>query len=220
MEINMNNNKIAARIAGALFLIAMVTSLVGGNIISSILGAPDYLTKMSVEKNQMFIGVILEFINGISVVGIAVMLAPIIRKHNDRAAIGYVSFRILEAISCIIAAIIPLSNIALSREYIKAGNSEAYYQTIGTLLSSARTDVANLPIPVFFSLGALILYSCLFTYKLVPRPIAAWGFISVIMILIANLLQIGFPVMLFIALPMILNEIFLGVWLIVKGIKQ
>ncbi len=39
----MNSNRKTARIVGALFLTAMVTSILGGGLIESVLNAPDYL---------------------------------------------------------------------------------------------------------------------------------------------------------------------------------
>jgi hypothetical protein len=81
---------------GALFLIAMVGSLVGGTWLESITGAPDYLTTVSANEAQVIIGVLLELINCAAVVGIAAMLYPILKKHNENIARGYFGFRILE----------------------------------------------------------------------------------------------------------------------------
>ena len=53
----MNPKKTTARIAGALFLLAMVTSLVGGAWLESILTAPDYLATVSGSEAQVLLGV-------------------------------------------------------------------------------------------------------------------------------------------------------------------
>ena len=88
-----------ARIVGALFLIAMVTSLVGGFWLESIISAPDYLATVSANETQVVIGVLLELINGIAVIGIAVMMFPIFKKHDEALALGYVALRIIEAVA-------------------------------------------------------------------------------------------------------------------------
>lgn len=214
----MNTNKKTARIVGVLFLTAMVTSLLGGGLLESILNAPNYLINVSANTTQVLIGMFLELINGIAVVGIAVMLFPILKPHNESIALGYVSFRIIESVFCIVSAISPLSLITLSQEYLKAGASDAsYFQTLGTLFITARAHLAGLLIPVFFCLGALLFYYLLYQSKLIPRFISVWGLVGVVLVLTLNLLEIGISTGMILALPIILNEIFLGIWLIVKG---
>lgn len=69
-----NRENKTARIVGALFLIAMVASLVGAGLIEPMLAAPDYLSNGSTYSTQATVGVLLELINGIAVIGIAVMI--------------------------------------------------------------------------------------------------------------------------------------------------
>ena len=146
---------------GLLFLIAMVASLLGGAaFIGPILSAPDYLVAIAGNETQVIIGVILELINGIAVFGIGVLLFPIIKQHNERIALGYLGFRIIESVFCCVIVISPLSLITLSQEYFKAGATNApYFQAVGALSIAQRASVADLLIPVFLSLGALLLYS-------------------------------------------------------------
>ncbi|MFQ6120475.1 MAG: DUF4386 domain-containing protein [Methanosarcinales archaeon] len=217
----MNTNKKTARIVGVLFLTAMVTSLLGGGLLESILNASDYLINVSANTTQISIGMYLELISSIAVVGIAVMTFPIFKKHNEALALGYVGFRIIESLFMIVSAIIPLSLITLSQEYLKAEVSNApYFQTLGTLLIGARANLAGLLIPIFLSLGALLFYYLLYQSKLIPRFISVWGFIGVASILLLNLLKVNVTIGIFLALPIILNEIFLGIWLIVKGFNS
>jgi hypothetical protein len=217
----MNANKRTARIVGALFLTAMVTSLVGGVWLESMLSAPDYLTTVSASETQVIIGVLLELINCAAVVGIAVLLFPILKKLNEALALGYVGVRVVEAAILTVAVISPLVLITLSQEYVAAGASDAsYFQTLGTLLIAARAHMAGLLVPVFFSLGALLLYCLLYQSKLVPRFISVWGLIGVASVFTWNLLEafgLSISAGLVFGLPIILNEIFLGFWLIVKG---
>jgi hypothetical protein len=217
----MNTNKKSGRILGALFLIAMVTSLVGGIWLESFLAAPDYLATISANETQVLLGVLLELINCIAVVGIAAVLFPLMRKYNEALAAGYLGTRVIEAIVLSVAVISPLLLVTLSQEYLAAGASDAaYYQTAGALVIAARGHLASLLTPIFFSLAALLLYYFLYQSRLVPRFISVWGFIAVVSLFTWNMVEaFGMSVsagMVF-ALPMILNEIFLGLWLIVKG---
>lgn len=220
----MNSNRKTARIVGALFLIAMVASLVGGIWLESILSAPDYLATVSVSRTQVVIGVLLELVNGIAVVGIAVMMFPLFKKQDEALALGYVAFRIIEAVIAIAAVISPLSLIALGQVYAEAGAPDAtYLQALGTSFMAVRAQLVGPLLGIFFSLAALLFYYLLYQTKLVPRFISVWGLIAVALVLTWNLLvafgvSVGIGIIL--ALPMILNEIFLGIWLIVKGFNS
>jgi hypothetical protein len=207
---------------GGLFLIAMVASLLGGGLVESVLSAPDYLVAMTEHETRVIIGVLLELINGIAVVGIGVLMFPILKRHNESIALGYLALRIIESVFCCMIVISPLSLVALSQEYAQSGALDAaYVQMIRTLSVAERAGVASLLIPVFLSLGALLLYSTLYQFRLLPRYISAWGFIGAALILLLNLLltfnvEVGMVAIVF-ALPIISNEIFLGIWLMVKG---
>jgi hypothetical protein len=218
----MNTNRRTAKIIGALFLIAMVASILGGGLVESVLSAPDYLVAMADHETRVIIGVLLELINGIAVVGIGVLMFPILKRHHEPIALGYLVLRIIEAVFCCVIVISPLSLLALSREYAQASALDTVYVQMIRILSVAeRAGVASLLIPVFLSLGALLLYSALYQFRLLPRYIAVWGFIGAALILLLNLLltfniEVGMVALIF-ALPIISNEIFLGVWLMVKG---
>jgi hypothetical protein len=217
----MKKNKTTARIAGALFLLAMVTSLVGGVWLESVLAAPDYLTSVSATETQVLLGVLLELINCLAVVGIAAVLFPLMRQHNEALAAGYLGTRVVEAVILSVAAVSPLLIVTLSQEYLAAGTAEtAYFGTAGTLVMAAREHLASLLTPIVFSLGALLLYVFLYRSRVVPRFIPVWGFIGVAALFTWNMLEafgISISAGMVFALPMILNEIFLGFWLLAKG---
>jgi uncharacterized membrane protein len=76
---------------------------------------------------------------------------------------------------------------------------------------------------IFFSVGALLFYAVLIQSKLIPRWLSIWGLIGAVLILTWNLLGtfgISVSAGMILALPMILNEIFLGIWLIAKGFNS
>jgi hypothetical protein len=74
---------------------------------------------------------------------------------------------------------------------------------------------------VAFVLGAIGLYSLFYRSRLVPRFISAWGLIGVVLLIVANLLAVdvtaGFQPAAVLFLPIVLNELFLAIWLIVRG---
>jgi hypothetical protein len=219
----MNHTRTTARTVGVLFLAAMVGSLVGGVVfVEPYLAAPDYLMAVSENQTRVIVGVFLELINGLAVLGIGVLMFSILRAYDERTALGYLGLRIVESVFCCVIVISPLSLTTLSQAYVRAGASDAsYYQAAGALSIAQRASVAGLLIPVFLGLGALVFYRALYQFRLVPRFISIWGFVGAVLILAMNVLltfgvDIG-DVGLALALPIILNEIFLGIWLIARG---
>jgi hypothetical protein len=217
----MNTYRRTAVIVGAFFLIAMVTSLAGGIWLESILGAPGYLSVVSAYKVQVLTGSLLELINCLAVVGIAVGMFPIFKKQGEGLALGYVALRVIEAAVLVVAVISPLVLIPLSQQYVSAGSSDASsYQALGALLIAVRAQLAGLLVPIFFGAGALLFYSLLYRSRLVPRFIAVWGLIAVVLLLAWNLLEtfgLNVSAGVIFGLPIILNEVLLGIWLIAKG---
>jgi hypothetical protein len=217
----MNSNKKAARIVGVLFITATVASSLGFVILDPILNAPDILVSVSANTTQVIIGVLLLLIDSAAVVGIAVMLFPILKKHNEALALGYVGFRVIEAVMIIVAVIIPLTLITLSQEYVQAAAPDAsYFQTLGSLLLAVWDWALLLGIMIVFGLTALILNYLLYQSELVPRWLSGWGLIGAILLLAAGLLEIfGINLTDLINLPIALQEMVFAIWLIVKGFK-
>jgi hypothetical protein len=203
------NRKTAATV-GALFLIAMVASLLGGGMVQSVISAPDVVSE---NETLLVVGTLLELVNAIAVIGIGVLMFTVLKRHNETQAVGYLSLRIVEAVFCSLIVVSPLSLIRLGQNQPQAS---------AALSIAERASISGLLVPVFFSLGALLLYFSLYQSKLLPRFIPVWGLAATVLIFILNLLSIfglelGMGISMVFALPIILNEIFMGIWLIAKG---
>ncbi|UCC54211.1 MAG: DUF4386 family protein [Anaerolineaceae bacterium] len=96
---------------------------------------------------------------------------------------------------------------------------DSYFQTSGTLLNAAEdwsSIVENFP----YGLGALILYVLLYQSELIPRWLSVWGLAGAALMLVMGLLRLyGKPVV-YLAIPLILNELVLAGWLIVTGFNS
>lgn len=216
----MNSTQKHVRIAGLFFLLAMVASLVGGGLLEPILTTPNFLATSMSQESLLKTGVLLEMINAFAVIGIAVLLYPILKQFNEQIALGYFAFRLIESIVCVLAAVIPLLILTLVQSHAEGGApAGSNLQNLGISLLAIRTMTTTLLIPIFFGFGALLFYYLLYQTRLIPRFISIWGFIGVLGILIVAFTELnGILVMAFL-LPIILNEIFLVIWLIAKGFK-
>jgi hypothetical protein len=214
----MNTNRKTARIVGALFLFSNVTFILGAVVfVEPILGAADYLSQVSANRAQVILGVLLELINGVAYLGIGVLMFPILKQRFESMALGYVGFRIIEFVMQTLSDLSPLSLLTLSEEFVRAGAPAASsFQALGTLLLAERSWAFQM-VSITFGLGALLFYTMLYQSKLIPRFISIWGLVGATVGLV-NLVFDMFGVrILNLGFLMLLNELFLGVWLIVKG---
>jgi len=222
----MDTNRKTARIVGALFLTATVTGMLGDSLVGSILNAPDYLMNVYPNRSQVIIGVLISFILGLAVVGIAVFLFPILKKHNEPIALGYVGIRTAEFPLILVWSISPLLLITLSQEYVKAGDPDASsFQTFGAVLIALRYWAWRLVYIVNGVLTLMLAY-LLYKSKLIPRSISVLGLIGGAVLLLGTsldmfgLLDVNQGAGLLVVLPGGLFELILPIWLFVKGFNS
>lgn len=214
----MNTSKTTARIVGVLFLTVNVVFILGAVVfIEPILSSPDYLTLVSANRSQVILGVLLELINGIAYLGIAFLMFPILNQRFQSMALGYVAFRIVEFVMQTLSDISPLSLLTLSEDFAKAGSPAAsFFQTLGASLIAERFWAFQM-VTITFALGALMFYTMLYQSKLIPRFISIWGLLGATVVLVNAMLDMFGITPGNLGVLMLLNELFLGVWLIVKG---
>jgi hypothetical protein len=114
----------------------------------------------------------------------------------------------------------PLTILSLSDEFVSVGSPTASsFQTLGTSLLAERYWAFQM-VSITFVLGALMFYTMLYQSKLIPRFISIWGLLGAAVVLANTVLDmLGFPPG-NLGVVMLLNELFLGVWLIVKGFES
>jgi len=216
----MNSNRKTAIIVGVLFIIASVTSVASFFFFESIYDS-DYLTVVSANENQVLIGVLLMLTATASIVGIPIAIYPILKKHNESLALGYVGARIFEGFFFAFNIITLLSILSLSHEFVNAvAPNASYFQTSGTLLL-AEFEWNSILLDFPFALSALIFNYLLYKSKLIPRWLSGWGFIGGVLWLPGVLIgMFGLMDATFLAAPLGLQEMALAVWLIVKGFNS
>lgn len=214
----MDATRRTAAIVGALFLIAIAASLIGGAMVEGVLAAPDVLARAAGQTGTLTAGVILELVNALAVIGIAVALFPLFRQQGEGAALGYVALRILEAVALTAAAFIPVALVTLGRQAASANPAAAAsFAVLAEQLMVTRVGLTGIMVPLFFCLGALLLYLWVLRSHVLPRFIPAWGLAGVAGIAAVNVFAVGTAAAMILALPIILNEVLLGGWLLVKG---
>lgn len=221
----MNSERKTAIIVGVLFLLGWFAGAFGAILMKPILDDPNYLIKLTENKNLVMLEAFLQLVMAFAVAGIAIWLYPILRKHNEGLALGAVGFRIIENVFQIVAALGLLLLLTLSQEVVKADALTASnFQTLGSLLLAVRFWASLVLAQIGFCLGALMYYYVFYQSKLIPRWLSGWGIVAIILhltsVFLTMFLQIdpfsGSPII-FLSIPIGLQELTLAVWLIVKG---
>ena len=212
------------KVVGVLFFLQMATAILSYSVIlDPILYSEDFPTSMATNSTAVVIAVILDLVCGLSVFAIAVLLYPILNKYNERIALWYTGLRLGELMGFVITGVLLLTLLSMGMESQSLDSSGADQMiSWSTYLLSARVHTQNISL-FLYCFGASMFYFLLLRTELVPRFISLWGLVGLTGILTEILLSMfGISTASFmhlIMLPMGLNELFLGFWLIVSGLK-
>ncbi|MEK6753437.1 MAG: DUF4386 domain-containing protein [Chloroflexota bacterium] len=212
-----------------LWIVTAVGAIGGAILINPIINAPDYLTVVFPKSATITSGMLGWMINDIGIVFIGLLMYPILKKHSESMALGYLSMRMFESLLMIVGVFFAMLLIPLSREFIKAGAADtASFQVIGSVLKQAENWFLNLLQLIFLGLGGIILTSMLYQTKLVPRSISVFGFIGYALLLPAAIIGLfgildptpGGPGSI-LAVPVAIWEIIImPIWLFAKGFNS
>lgn len=215
----MDSNQITGRIVGALFLFIFISGIIIFQFLQGpVLFSEDYMAITATNSSRIIISVLLGILNGILSILIAIILFPVFKRYSHTLALLYVAFCILSFITIMIDNVSVVSMLELSREYVKAGNSNTL-QALGTLAFEKHwwTHYFYLLIscmPVF------VLYYTLYLSKLVPRIISVFGIGAVFLMFMEEVFSIfGHSISMDMLLPMALIQFIFPLWLVFKGLN-
>ncbi len=217
----MNTYKTTARIVGAMYLGGFVVGIGGDRLIQSVLGAPDRLGAVAANNMTVAIGAVLWLMAVAWDATHGVLMFPILKPHNERLAVGYLGFRIMDAVFIALMVLFILLQIPLGSEYLKVGASDTFYlQALSSVLIQAKLYAYDIGMSTLGLAGLMLCYT-LYRAKLLPRPLAIWGLVGYAVILCGMVSEImGSGLGLLSSLPGGLWEVFVGVWLIVRGFNS
>ncbi len=217
----MDTTRKIAVITGVLFILATLTGPLLATPLTPDTTGTDYIARFSAQPNQVAGGVLFWIISAFTGAGIAIAMYPVLKERNTGLALGSVIFRAIEASFYLVGKVILLSLLTLGQQYRTAGVADrTLLQAIGNLLVSVWENAAL--VAVFaFCVGAFMYYYLFFQSRLIPRWLSGFGIVAIILMMTACVLALfsGNRITSYIPLaaPIAVQEIVLGVWLIVKG---
>jgi hypothetical protein len=214
-----NTYRTTARIVGAMYLAGFIVGITGFVLIGSILSGPDHLATLPASSMLLAIAAVLWLMAAAWDAAHGVLMFPVLKQHNsERIAVGYLGFRIMDGLIIAIMVLFVLVQIPIGSEYLNAGASDASsLQALSTVFMQAQLDAYNIAM-ITLGISGLILCYSFYKSKLVPRILAVWGLVGYAVILCGSVVEVlGFNLLTIHAIPGGLWEVFIGVWLIVKG---
>ncbi|HTY92203.1 MAG TPA: DUF4386 domain-containing protein [Methanocella sp.] len=221
------------RFLGAAFLIVIVTSLIAGIPLNSIVGnssgasidpgsISDMLARVFNNPTLMHVSVLGGLLNSAGIVILATLLYVVLNGQNKTLALAALGLWLAEAIFFAIMQIGLLALIPLSHDFVNAtAPVPAFYQTLGDFFYNGIYSQGITIHMWFYCVGGLLWYYLFYRSKYVPRIISLFGLLAVTLGLAGIVFQLfGYSVPMFAFLPIGLFELIIGVWLLLKGIKD
>ena len=204
-----------SRLIGAFFLFGFLSYGGGFALVSSVLGAPDFLPALVARHSTVAVGAFLMLLNTVADIGKGVLFFPILECHGKRTALAYLSLMIVEVVLLDVGVVFLLMTIPLGQH---AG--EGWAQGVASLLTQANA-MAYQVAEAALGVGGVFLCLVLRRARLVPRFLADWGLVGYAIFVAGAVAEIlGIHVGVALSIPGGLFEIAIGVWLLSKSIRR
>jgi hypothetical protein len=219
----MNAVNKTSRILGFAFLFQFVTSISSGVFLNSAWSVPGNIreTMQKMANNPLLVrgNILLDMLTAVGVIFLGAMLFITLRKQNEKMALTALGFYILEGALLAVSRMETFSLLHISQEYVAAANPVLL--TMGQVAYESMDFVGSTLHMLAFCLGGILFYWLLFKSGVVPRILSLWGLITVFPMLVGTLTQIfGYTIPFYYYVPYIPFELVIGVWILVKGIKD
>jgi hypothetical protein len=218
----MKMNQINAKITGILFILGTTAPIFGGLLTAPIMESQDYLKNMASHQTTMIISIITILIMGLACAGISIAMYPILKKYRAAMALGAVGYRLMEGLLAVLVATCTSALLMISTQFVSADASSALQlQSLANLILSVKEWILNGPLLICWIIGAALYYTIFYQFNLVPRWLSLWGLIGITLTFFSSIFVMISPnfgtLQTICSLPILVQELVLAVWLIVKG---
>lgn len=173
------------------------------------------------------LGALFEVLTAITGVITAVALYSVARRHSERAALGFVTTRVMEAGLIFVGIIAIMATYTLRNDVTGTVGADAdSLLTTGHALVAIHDWTFLLGPGLMASLNALLIGSVMYRSRMLPRWIPTLGLIGAPLLIVSNTAvlfgaweQLSGPAMLLV-LPIAIWEFSFGVYMTVKGLRS
>lgn len=217
----MTNERKLGIFAGVFFLLATVCYMAGSAVAQSVLSAPDYLSSAFSQRYWLNLGLMLEFLNSVFVVGIAVAFYPIFRKKSESVAIAYVAFRLVEATVLVVSVVLLQQILHFSQSYAVADAGQKLTLQWAASQSTATSAMAFNFAMLMLGIGSVVMCLLLLRARMIPAILSVLGLVGYLCLVVSAVMGIfGLESSFILFIPGALFELIFPVLLIAKGFKK
>jgi hypothetical protein len=216
----MRSAKSTGRIIGMLLLVQLVGLTLGFILLMPI--TTSFLENAAGIASQIRVAVFLLFANGVLTMGIAIAAFPVLREYSYRMALWLLAFSIIWFSMQAVDNAHILSMLSLSQQYAEGGAANAeLFGALATALRSTRRWAHYTELLVI-DCWFFVFYGLLFRLSLIPRALAGFAVIMVIIHASGITLPVflGYSIVPLMAYSMALSYLAVGAWLVVKGFAE
>jgi hypothetical protein len=208
---------------GALYIATFLTSIPAALLYGPVLNDANYIVGAGPDT-RVLLGAFLELLLIIANIGTALALFSVLRRRHEGLALGYVAARVMECVFIGVGILSVLSIVTLRRH---ASGADAAALIVAGRSLVAVHDWTFLLGPGMCGLwNGLILGYLLYSSGLMPRRLTWFGLIGGPLVAISGIAVLfglyaqTSSVSGIITVPEIIWEASIGIWFVVKGLRQ
>lgn len=207
-----------SRIIGGLFIGGFLAYGTGFALVTSVVGAPDFLTTIAAHQSTLVLGALLMLLTIVTDVWRAVVFFPVLGERGRATALTYLAAQIISVVLFFIGALGLLLTVPLGQFAADAGGAGAdWAKGLGSLLVQSNA-IAYQMAQMALAFGSLALWAFGFRVRLIPRAFAAGALVGYVVLLAGCVAELfGMRISLMLSTPGALFELALPFWLFVKG---
>lgn len=222
------SQRTAAKVVGFLYLFQMATAIFGQSLVRDQLIVDGDATKTAaniIGAERLFrLSIAGDLVTYTGVIVLIWAFYVLVRPVNKNLALLAVLFRVAETAVLCVATV---NSLVVLRLVSGAGDLKTFEASQLNSLATLALSVQGSGMSVGFvllGLGSTVFAYLLWKSRYVPKALAAWGIVSSLLLAIVTLAIMVFPGLAALGLtymmPMGIYEVGLGLWLLIKGIRD
>lgn len=218
----MKSVKSTGRITGMMLLVQLAGLIVPFVLLHPLTtGTQSYLINAAGASSQIRVAVFLLFANCALTIGISTTAFRVFRQSSEALALWLLVISVIMFLMQAVDNVHLLSMLSLSQQYSQGGTPDELFQPLAAAVGSTRrwahyTELLVIDCWIF------LLYNIFYRFRIVPRTVAGFGLLTVMLHFIAIPLPgfLGYGIVTMLGVPMAFSHIALGIWLMSKGFNE
>lgn len=217
----------SARIAGFSYLLYIATyipALLLFDRVTSLPGIAAKLARIGEQASDVRLVILLLLVDCLIALALGIGLYGITRDEDHEIALVALSCRVGEGVIAAIPVLATVGLLWLATSATAAGAPDtAAAHALAALLLKLRVWATTVA-ATFFAVGSTLFCWLLLRGRIVPIPLAWFGIVASVLLVFsfpAELIgTLRGPISFYVGMPMLVFEIVLGLWLLIKGVPS